>query len=234
MLSDQQLIEIQARALFTHDEDSRLVLVNEPGEGTTPAPSMFLGRTSAGNIWRFRHDLPAELVSELESICADEPISAELLAPPRHTDLYVRLLKEHGPVNRIGAGPAYSFTEYPEPARPISALTLNDAETLGIGFEDLGEELPNWQPFFAAVENGRAISICRSVRITKEAHEAGVETLPPFRGRGFAVDVTAAWARRVRELGAIPLYSTSRENSASQSVARKLRLRLFGADFHIA
>ena len=66
-----------------------------------------------------------------------------------------------------------------------------------------------------------------------EAHEAGVETLPDFRGKGYARDVAAEWARRVRGLGAIPLYSTSWTNNASQAVARKLRLVCYGADFEV-
>ena len=77
------------------------------------------------------------------------------------------------------------------------------------------------------------MSVCRSVRITPEAHEAGVETLPDFRGKGYAKDVAAQWAQRVRAVGAIPLYSTSWENNASQAVARKLRLECYGADFQV-
>ncbi|HEX9962676.1 MAG TPA: GNAT family N-acetyltransferase, partial [Pyrinomonadaceae bacterium] len=91
-----------------------------------------------------------------------------------------------------------------------------------------------WQPFVALVKENRAVSVCRSVRITTEAHEAGVETLPEFRGKGYAEDVAAEWALRVRAAGAIPLYSTSWENYASRAVARKLRLKCYGADFHIA
>jgi len=73
----------------------------------------------------------------------------------------------------------------------------------------------------------------RSVRITPEAHEAGVETLPGFRGKDYAKDVAAEWARRVRGAGAIPLYSTSWENTASQAVTRKLRLACYGTDFEV-
>ena len=62
----------------------------------------------------------------------------------------------------------------------------------------------------------------------------GVETLPDFRGKGCAREVTAEWARRVRAAGAIPMYSTSWENKASQAVARKLHLNCYGADFHLA
>jgi predicted GNAT family acetyltransferase len=110
----------------------------------------------------------------------------------------------------------------------------NAAEILRGGFEDFVSELPDWQPFVAFVGNNRAVSICRSARITTKAHEAGVETLPDFRGKGYAAAVTAEWARRVREAGALPLYSTAWENVASQTVARKLNLRCYGTDFHIA
>ena len=102
------------------------------------------------------------------------------------------------------------------------------------GFEELVEELPDWQPFLAIVEEGRAVSVCRSVRITPDAHEAGVETLPDFRGKGYAKDVVAGWARLVQSMGALPLYSTSWENTASQAVAKKLHLVPYGADFHVA
>jgi RimJ/RimL family protein N-acetyltransferase len=84
------------------------------------------------------------------------------------------------------------------------------------------------------VEEGRAVSVCRSVRITPAAHEAGVETLPRFRGRGYAPDVTAGWARLVRSAGAEPLYSTSWENNASRAVAKKLCLVQYAADFQLS
>ncbi len=97
----------------------------------------------------------------------------------------------------------------------------------------MAEELPDWQPFLALVEENRAVSVCRSVRITPDAHEAGVETLPEFRGRGYAKDMVAGWARAVQSLGALPLYSTSWDNTASQAIAKKLHMKLYGADFHV-
>jgi hypothetical protein len=133
----------------------------------------------------------------------------------------------------VEAGPAYRFEEYAEPSRAVLHVTRANAEVLRGGFEDWVDELPTAQPFVAALEEGRAVSICRSVRITAAAHEAGVETLPRFRGRGYAPDVTAAWAGLVRSAGAAPLYSTSWENAASRSVAKKLRLVQYAADFHV-
>ncbi|TDJ22462.1 MAG: GNAT family N-acetyltransferase [Gammaproteobacteria bacterium] len=85
----------------------------------------------------------------------------------------------------------------------------------------------------AMIEDGQAVSVCASSRITDAAHEAGVETLPEHRRKGHAVNVVAGWASAVRLLGADPFYSTSWENVASQNVATRLGLSAFGVDFHI-
>ena len=234
ILSDLQLMSIHVRALFGHDADSRLLFVNEPDSALTSAPRLFLGRTRAGNVWRFRAGLPESLIRELGSLCADEPpVNEDVEVRPRHAERYVRLLEQHAPVERVSIGPAYYFSENIGPSRCI-ALTKSDAARLQGGFEELIAELPAWQPFVAFIEEGRAVSVCRSVRITAEAHEAGVETLPDFRGRGYAKDVAAEWARRVSAAGAIPLYSTSWENKGSQAVARKLGLACYGADFSVS
>lgn len=227
-------MNIHIRALFTHNADSRLLYVNEPGGTTIPAPRLFLGRTQLGNVWRFRADLPQSLIEELDTLCADEPTRLAFNEPPRHFERYVRLLEQHAPVQGISGGPAYHFAEYTEPSRELIVITEQNAETLRDGFEDWITAVPTWQPFVALIEENRAVSICCSVRITPEAHEAGVETLPDFRGKGYAKDVVAHWAHLVRDAGALPLYSTSWENTASQAVTRKLRLKLYGADFQIA
>ena len=233
MLTEQEVMAIHVQALFIHDSNSRLLLVNEP-DGGGPAPRLYLGRTRTGNLWRFRADLPASLIQELEALCANEPAPAEFSAAPRHIEEYLRLLKTHAPVRKLYMGPAYHFTEYPEPSRPLQAIAETDAKILCGGFEKLIAELPAWQPFLAIVEEGRAVSVCRSVRITPAAHEAGVETLPDYRGKGYAKDVVAGWARAVRSLGATPLYGTTWENTASQAVAKKLGLATYGFDFHVA
>lgn len=234
MLSDLELMRIHVRALFTHNAESRLLFVNEPDSAIAPAPRLFLGRTRVGNVWRFRADLPENLIQELDSLCRDEPpLNTELNELPRHVERYVRLIEKHAPVERVSAGPAYHFAENIARSRHPVAITEMNAERLQGGFEELVAELPTWQPFVALIEGNRAVSVCRSVRITPEAHEAGVETLPDFRGKGYAADVAAEWARRVWAVGAIPLYSTSWENKASQAVARKLRLECYGADFNV-
>ena len=143
------------------------------------------------------------------------------------------MLATHGPIEETWAGPAYRFPEdLLPPIDGVVPVTAGNAALLRDGdlepwLEDIGQS----EPLMALVHDGRAVSICGSVRITPEAHEAGVETSATARGHGFAVAVVNAWARAVRELGAEPLYSTSWENTASQAVARRLRLIPYAADY---
>jgi RimJ/RimL family protein N-acetyltransferase len=168
----------------------------------------------------------------LEALCSEEPVS-ERHDPPKHFASYVALLRSLEPVKRTWMGPAYVFTENVESERPVVSITGSNADMLRGGFEGLLEEVSEQPPFVAIVEDGRAVSVCRSVRITDEAHEAGVETLPECRGRDYARHAVAAWARMVHWLGALALYSTSWENKASQRVAVKLKLLMYGSDFHV-
>lgn len=234
MPTDQELMNIHVSVLFTYNAESRLLFVNEPNGAPIPAPRLFLGQTCEGNIWRFRADVPKDLVKELDALCGDEPpISGDFNQPPRHLKTFVRLLELHAPVENVSSGPAYQFTEYNSSSKHLVAIKKDNSELLQGKFEELIPDVSVEQPFVAFVEGDRAVSVCRSVRITPEAHEAGVETLPDFRRRGYAEKVAAKWARRVRDSGFIPLYSTSWENHASQAVARKLRLKLYGTDFQI-
>jgi RimJ/RimL family protein N-acetyltransferase len=231
LLSDQELMKIHVEALFTHDANRRLRDINEPGGA--PAPRFFLGRTAVGNIWRFRYDVPEALVEQLEILCADEPLTRDLRAKPKHYEAYIRLLQTDATVQRVWMGPAYRVRVEPRPPAHVVRITHENAELLRFGFAGLITELTDNQPFLAVVREGRAVSVCRSVRITSEAHEAGVETLSAFRGRGYASEVAAGWATAVQAMGRLPLYSTSWENTASQGVARKLAMALYGADFEV-
>jgi RimJ/RimL family protein N-acetyltransferase len=230
--SDLELMRIHVETLFTHDHNARIRAVNEP-DGD-PAPRFYLGRTSEGNLWRFHFDLPDHLVEELKSLGSDEPVVDDLRLPPRYSDAYQRLLNVHAPIQRVWSGPAFRFPDMP-PLRSRDSILISDknAAVLSNGFEDWHSYVPYRQPFLAIVKGSRAVSVCCSVRVTSEAHEAGVETLKEFRGKGYAADVVAGWAGAVRRLDRIPMYSTSWENKASQGVARKLGLIAYGCDFHI-
>ena len=77
------------------------------------------------------------------------------------------------------------------------------------------------------------VAVCFSSRNGADAAEAGLETLAPFRGRGYAAAAVAAWAAAVRASGRLPLYSTGWDNLASQGVVRTLGLVPYGADLSL-
>ena len=152
MQDERELLDTRARALFTHDERSRLLAVNEPGGVGAPAARMLFCRARTCNLWRFRADLPGALAEELEALCADEPVGSEFDSAPRHAEEYARLLERHAPVRETEAGPAYYFTEYAEPSGRLLTVTEANAELLLGGFVDFVDELPTWQPFVALFE----------------------------------------------------------------------------------
>lgn len=226
-----QMMEFHVEALFTHDLHMRLLSVNEPWPGEAPAPRFFLGRTIDGTVLsRFRYDVPEKFIEQLEGWCTDEPPVKDFQTRPKHFEAYMNLLQgEH-----FTMGPCFLVPGGAAPKMQVISITReNGTEYLRSGFEWLKSEIDYAQPCIALVHEGRAVSVCRSVRITSEAHEAGLETLDVYRGRGYAAAVVAGWAMAVRKTGKIPLYSTSWENLASQSVARKSALSLYGVNFTV-
>lgn len=227
-----ELMELHIGALFTHDRNMRLRTVNEPWPGDKdPAPRFILGRTIEGTaVCRFRHDVPDTIAEQLEELCADEPNMTDIHMKPKHFESYMALLQGR----EYTAGPCYLVPAATSPSTDTVVITRdNIAELLHDDFEWLVPEIDFVQPCIAIVRDNKAVSICRSVRVTPRAHEAGLETLTSYRGRGYAAEVAAGWAAAVRQLGCLPLYSTSLENLSSQSVARKLGLSLYGVNFTV-
>lgn len=224
-------MRLRLSALFTLDDQGRMLRVNEPKGGA--APRLFLGRTAEGHEWRFRHDVDTELRDGLAALCREELAGNPLPKIPGNIDAYLDLLSHASPIRRQWIGPAYRFPEtLPEIPNAVLVTTRN-AAVLEQDFGDWLADVPHRQPFVALVVEGRVVSVCCSVRIGPEAHEAGVETHLRWRGRGYASQVVAAWAAAVRRGGAHPVYSTSWENTASQAVATRLGLIPFGIDFHV-
>jgi GNAT superfamily N-acetyltransferase len=229
--SDRELMRLHVAALFTHDAQGRLLQVNAPGG--KPAARFFLGRTAQGAEWRFRRDLDADVVRALEAIVRAERAGDEFLEPPHGATAYRDLLARSAPVERTWAGPAYRFPEALATPSGVIRVTEGNVGILRPHLEAWATRIAECPPILAAVEGGRAVAVCASVRITPAAHEAGVETAPELRGRGYGARAVAAWAAAVRGMGRIPMYSTAWENAASRALARALGLRRYGTDLHI-
>ncbi len=229
-MDDRDLMGIHADTCFTYNARGRMLRTNEPrDQERRPAPRLFLGRTTAGHVVRTGAVTPGALARRLEAIIDRHPPAGDLHAPLAALTAVREALTAHAPITAEGDGPAYRF---PEPlARPHGSVHLTDANR-ALARETypwLYDEIDDWQPCVAVVRDGAAVSVCFSSRMGAVAAAAGVETLPAFRGYGYAVAVTAAWGAAVREVGRIPLYSTDWENSASRSVARRVGLIMFGS-----
>lgn len=234
-LSDLQLLELQVDVLFTHDQAGRIVAINEPDGG--PAPRFFLGRTRVGNLWRVRHDLPEATVLRLHALAAAEPVREDLRAEPHNMAAFLEALREDQEVHSVWSGPAYRFPgTLLAPAAQVTRITranLHLLRRMNWSQAALARDFERWEPMMAVIEGGAAVSLCFSSRLTERAAEAGVETLDGYRGRGYAPSVVTAWAHAIRATGRVPLYSTSWDNHASQTVARKLGLAQYGADLSL-
>ena len=86
----------------------------------------------------------------------------------------------------------------------------------------------------AILDGGYPVSVCFSARSSEAAAEAGVETAVGYRARGLAASVTAAWAMAVKASSRVPLYSTDWSNTPSLSLARKLGLEPYAADWSLS
>jgi RimJ/RimL family protein N-acetyltransferase len=229
--TDLQLMHIQAETLYRYDTDGRLRCVNEPGD--PPAPRFFMGRTPQGNLWRFRYDMPAALVRQIEALCSSEPVATPLAHPPLRYDAIRAILQAQAPIEEEYRGPAYRVPDSTQPPARVVLISTANEQLLQPWFMDLLPVDPQ-QTIAAVIEGGAAVAVCFCSRLTDRAAEAGAETVAAFRRRGHAAAAVAAWAAELRRRGRMALYSTSWDNLASQGVARKLGMRVYGEDWSIA
>lgn len=232
-LTAAQLMRVHAETLFRHAADGRLLCVNEPGN--PPAPRFWMGRTSTGNCWRFRHDLPAATVAQLDALCQTEPVRVELRQPPHTYAAIKAILQAQAPIVSEYRGPAYWI---PEAIAPPPQVVLVDDTTLHLlqphfPWATTADPYYRMGPVAATVVEGRAVSVCFCSRVPGQATEAGLETVADARGHGYAGAAVAGWAAAVRQRGCLPLYSTGWENQASQRVASKLGCVGYGEDWSI-
>lgn len=198
-----------------------------------------MGRTPAGNRWRFRHDLPAAVVQQLEPLCRAEPSDADLTRLPRNAP------RNAGAIRAVLAGHALIEVEYGGPAYWVPAQTETPANVVRISPVNADRvaatfpwlvahvQEPALGPVTAALWQGAAVAVCFCSRIPGRATEAGVETLPAYRGRGFATAAVRGWVSAVRARGILPLYSTAWDNLASQAIAAKLGMVRYAADWSV-
>jgi len=220
--------------MYELDGEDRIVRVRDSDPASRPEPPRFaLVRTAAGNIPLVRHDLPDAIAGRLLALAAEEPPLADPEAPPRLAAKYAAVLAEDAPVRQTYAGPAFLL---PPPERSSDGIVLVDTANAGVLEPHLDwavDCLALASPIAVVLEEGVAVAACFSARESGPAIEAGVFTVPAYRGRGYATACVAAWAAAVYAAGRLPLYSTSWEKAASRRIAHSLGGRFYGVDFSL-
>jgi hypothetical protein len=217
--------QLQLETLFVLDDERRIISTRDPQAAAGPAFSLIRDRHACA--WAVHRDVPAHQTRDLIALAQTEPPAGELTDPPKHAAAYLALL-----CGRIDFGPVFTFPATIPVVSDVVAITeLAQLERHLRGWT--ADELPERSPILGIVEDEHAVSVCFCARRSPVAAEAGVETAASFRGRGFAAQVTAAWASAMWDSGRLPLYSTSWSNAASLAVARKLKLSACASDWNL-
>ena len=217
--------QLQLETLFVLDDEGRIVSTREPRAESGPAFALIRDRHACA--WAVHRDVSTHLSRELVPLARSEPPARALTDPPTHAERYLTLLG-----GRLDFGPVFTFPATIGASAGVAAITE---------FAQLERHLRGWtpdelaerSPILGILEDGHAVSVCSCARRTPRAAEAGLETAPAFRGRGFGAQAAATWARAIRDSGRLPLYSTSWNNAASLAVARKLGLTACGSDWNL-
>lgn len=216
------------RTAYVLDDHGRMLHTREPSAEYPPL--LTIVRSARHSVFAVRADA-GPLAPELVALALREPPTSDARAMPRHRARYLELA---GPGAVEFAGPALRFGELdPRCDGIVEVLTERELARHFSGWVP-GEIARGRAPVCAVVDDGAPVSVCFCARRSDEAAEAGVETAPAVRGRGYAPRVVAAWAIAVRREGLVPLYSTAWTNTASLAVARKLGLVQYASIWNVS
>ncbi|MBP1995441.1 GNAT family N-acetyltransferase [Paenibacillus eucommiae] len=225
MYDELELMNMQAEVLYTHDALGKITKINDSEE--QPAPRLFWGKTNKGNVIRFRPDVPKAMMNQLAEIINNSDVTNLAVAK------IINKLEQHAKISSLWIGPAYVFVDHSFAGSKAVKVTDDNRQFLEAGFENVWSTIEHREPCYMVIEDNKAVSVCYCARNTDRAAEAGVETLEEYRGKGYALAVASAWSAAIHESKRIALYSTSWDNYASQAVAKRLQLNLYGSDLSI-
>lgn len=224
-----QLLANRLDALYIQDTNNRLLRVNEP-DTTQKTPYLAVMRSKQNLAWRVRYDVPNTITEALHKVFIKEPNTSDFQQVLTYQEEYQQILSGFMPITTIYSGPAYILPDSLATERTV-LITDNNTEFLAEHFPYTLEIIDFRRPITAVIIDNTAVAVCFCARKTEHVAEAGVFTLEEYRKRGYASLVVNDWAIVVRQEGLTPLYSTSDDNKASQSVANKLGAIQFATDF---
>jgi hypothetical protein len=194
-------------------------LVRIPGRDPDDIPRFLVIQHEQSYIAYFRHDLSPHVRLQLTTLPFEQAF---------HDHEQVKaILANYTPCEDMFIGKSYVFPQTLTTDLYPDAVRLDELRHC-----DLLQRYEHWQSVngktvFGIIIEGCIVSSCGSVRENDKSAEAWVITEPAFRGRGYARQVTAAWAHSIQQQGKVPFYSHAQHNLASQGVARSLGLVQF-------
>jgi ribosomal protein S18 acetylase RimI-like enzyme len=159
-------------------------------------PQLVVSRFNGDTAVFFRYDLEPDERAELLALGVDTLFSAESRVRA--------ILDPHHPTTRVYRMRWYIIDRVPDPSEYRDVTVQDDRHVVKI--------------------DGEVVAWAKTDTDHEEAVEVEIETLPNYRRRGFARQVTASWAASALASGKVAFYSHLVENSASQAVAVSLGL----------
>jgi hypothetical protein len=184
-------------------------------------PRFYVAHHEHGYSRYFQQDLPDYIRDQLLALTPDVAL--------RDTGIVRAILAQDAPCHDFYTGKSYIFPDSIPPHLFADAVRLDESHRPLMEQSSAGMQITD-KAVFAIITDGQIVSTCESSRENEHAGEAWVQTLPPYRGRGYARQVTAAWANYIQQQGKTAFYSHKLSNSASQHVAQRLGLIQYIAD----
>ena len=232
-MSESDLLRNHVATLFVLDETGDLVSSNEPyAPWRRPAPFIFLSWSDDDYACCFRYDVPDKTREAVQEVIAGNWPFPGAEQPPELEKIKALLIPQ-APKGRSDSGPAYIFASTAEPECDAILVDSDNTDVLLHAYSDNIPAIEYVQPCYCVLEASHAVSICQTVRRWPGNAEAGLDTLPSHKSKGYAVRAAAAWGCAVRAAGDTAWYSTSWDNKASQRVAEKLGLMQIAVEWSL-
>jgi hypothetical protein len=218
ILEPEQLISIHLRLeCIGLDAQGRMTRI--PGPDPDEVPRVYIAQyQKQGQVCfdrYYREDVPTQICGQLDQLAS----AAVLHDHPR----VLSILRDHFESPGCHYGKSCVFAGFIFPNEFPDTVLLGEIHQAMTEQYDPKLDIGS-RRVFGVIQDGKIVSTCQSSRENDEAGEAWVRTLPEYRRRGFARQVTAAWGNDLLAHSKIPFYSYKMENIASQSVAKNLGL----------
>jgi len=226
------LVRRRLDLLYRRDADGRMLATNESFGAGEEAPMAHVCMSPEVVVFAVRSGLPSAVEERLSGILA----ALEELSGPEDRSMGDRiwgLVCGVPGVRSIEVGPVYRFPARCALSPEVVLIDQNNPGVLPDELAAMAEGLPLVQPCFGRLVRGRAVSICQTVRSNLTDREAGVETLPSHRRRGYGSEVVAEWGQEIQRRGLTPTYSTDWDNHGSVGIAGRLGLIQFAVEINV-